>query len=245
MDNEKSFVMAKRLKELREGKNLSHVKLAKALKEQYGIEVSRDSLMAYEVSDPNSTKAYRNEGMKVEYLRCLAEFYEVSVDYLLGYTNDQDRQPSLIDDLGLSQKAVGMIRRLKDLDDYQEALAGLNMILEGGNIAFISQDICRLKKEIECETTSLKKSILGRSKSSGEAIANSMEVSLTENKLSRNIETKILELHPELRGRAIHVSLGENCMTMEIKEIISAFEFMVREATGFNNYESIKHGFTW
>ena len=85
MENEKSFVMAKRLKELREGKRLSHVNLAKALKDQYGIEISRDSLMAYEVSDPNNTKAYRNEGMKVEYLRCLAEYYGVSVDYLLGY----------------------------------------------------------------------------------------------------------------------------------------------------------------
>lgn len=83
-DIEKSFIMAERLKQLREGKGLSHERLSKTLFDQYGIKISSDSLMNYEVTEANHTKAYKNQGMRVEYLRCLAVFYGVSADYILG-----------------------------------------------------------------------------------------------------------------------------------------------------------------
>lgn len=83
-DTEKSIIMANRLKQLREGKGLSHEKLSRALYDQYQVKISPDSLMNYEVSDPGHTKAYKNQGMRVEYLRCLADFYGVSADYILG-----------------------------------------------------------------------------------------------------------------------------------------------------------------
>ena len=86
VDVEKSFVMAKHLKQLREEKGLSHDKLSKALHDQYDVKISSDSLMNYEVADKNHSKALKNQGMRVEYLRCLADFYKVSTDYLLGLT---------------------------------------------------------------------------------------------------------------------------------------------------------------
>lgn len=82
--NEKSFIMAERLKQLREENGYSHEKLSNALNERYSIKISSDSLMNYEVSDPHHTKAGKNKGMRVEYLRCLADFYGVSADYILG-----------------------------------------------------------------------------------------------------------------------------------------------------------------
>lgn len=84
--NDASFIMAERLKQLRKGRGLSHDKLSKALLDQYGITISTDSLMNYEVTDPYHSKAGKNQGMKVEYLRYLANFYGVSTDYLLGLT---------------------------------------------------------------------------------------------------------------------------------------------------------------
>ncbi len=84
-----SFVMAERLRALREARGLSHDKLSKALSERYNIGISSDSLMNYEVADANHTKKYKNVGMRVEYLRCLAEFYGVSTDYLLGLAEEQ------------------------------------------------------------------------------------------------------------------------------------------------------------
>ena len=111
MSKTSSLITAKRLKELREGKKISHMALSRALKEQYDIDISRDSLMCYEVSDPNHTKAFKNEGMRIEYLRCLSEFYNVSSDYLLGLTDDRSRKPCAADELGLSDLAIESVRR--------------------------------------------------------------------------------------------------------------------------------------
>lgn len=84
-----SFKMGQRLKDLREERGLSHVDLIKQLSEKYGISISRDSLMAYEIADESRAKASKlpNLGMRVEYLYCLADFFDVSLDYLLGRSN--------------------------------------------------------------------------------------------------------------------------------------------------------------
>lgn len=79
-----SIKMADRLRQLRESRKISYEKLSKTLSERYGIKISSDSLMNYEVAESTHTKAYKNLGMRVEYLRCFADFYGVSTDYLLG-----------------------------------------------------------------------------------------------------------------------------------------------------------------
>ena len=84
-----SFVMAERLKQLREAKGLSHERLSSALSAQYGISISSDSLMNYEVTGEFHSKKYKNLGMRVEYLRYFSDFYNVSTDYLLGLTDTQ------------------------------------------------------------------------------------------------------------------------------------------------------------
>lgn len=84
-----SFILGKRLKSLREEHGLSHEKLINLLNEKYGISISRDSVMAYEISDETRSKSCKlpNLGMRVEYLYCLADFYGVSIDYLFGNTD--------------------------------------------------------------------------------------------------------------------------------------------------------------
>ena len=79
-------VLADRLRNLREEKDLSWDRLAEALKDQYGIQIHRDTLKFYEAKG-NHSKAGNNRAMKAEYLNCLADFYGVSVDYLLGRTD--------------------------------------------------------------------------------------------------------------------------------------------------------------
>lgn len=86
-NNELSLIMGQRLKALRNEKGISHETLRKALTEKYEIDISVDSLKNYEVSSADHSKSYKNNGMKVEYLRCLADFYGVSADYLLGLSN--------------------------------------------------------------------------------------------------------------------------------------------------------------
>lgn len=122
-DSEKSFVMAERLKQLREEKGLSHEKLSKTLFDQYGVKISSDSLMNYEVADKNHTKAYKNQGMRVEYLRCLCDFFKVSTDYLLGISNVRsiDADIKMVSEItGLTEKNAAVLcnaRRLNKLLD--------------------------------------------------------------------------------------------------------------------------------
>ena len=81
---ETTSIMAARLKQLRESKHLSHERLSQAVTEkyeEYGVSISRDSLINYEKANG------KNLGMRAECLRCLADFYGVSTDYLLGISD--------------------------------------------------------------------------------------------------------------------------------------------------------------
>ena len=107
-------VMARRLKAERNKKGLSHVKLCEALQEKYGIAISKDSLINYEVSDETHPKAGSNMAMRVEYLSCLADFYGVSMDYLAGKTDEPSPDVSLQAAsayTGLSGEALNALRQ--------------------------------------------------------------------------------------------------------------------------------------
>ena len=113
IDIQLSFTMADRLKQLREASGLSHEKLSSTLMATYGIKISSDSLKNYEVSDINHTKAFKNQGMRVEYLRYFADFYDVSTDYLLGLTDIKspsvDTQ-AIVSDTGLTEENVERLK---------------------------------------------------------------------------------------------------------------------------------------
>lgn len=82
-----SITMANRLKSARLAAGLSYEKLSAQIYDIYGVKISSDSLMNYEIGAENHRNAYKNQGMRVEYLRCLAGFYKVSSDYLLGLSD--------------------------------------------------------------------------------------------------------------------------------------------------------------
>lgn len=111
---EQSFKMGKRLKELRESKGLSHEKLKKIMMEEYHIKISRDSLMSYEISDEFHSKAEKcpNLKMRVEYLNCFSDLYGVSTDYLLGKTDIKNPDISvreICEYTGLSEESIPIL----------------------------------------------------------------------------------------------------------------------------------------
>lgn len=117
---DKSFIMAARLKQLRESRGLSHESLSNALFKQYGVKVSTDSLINYEVSNPHHARAYKNQGMRVEYLRCFADFYQVSADYLIGISDVKSQDSSIstiVKSTGLSESAALSLKIAKDAAD--------------------------------------------------------------------------------------------------------------------------------
>lgn len=111
-----SLLTGARLKAERERLGLSHLALRDAILEKYGIEISKDSLINYEVSDANHTKAYKNNGMRVEYLRYLADFYGVSTDWLLGVSDYRlcKNNEQTIQSLGIPERFVSEVDFLRN-----------------------------------------------------------------------------------------------------------------------------------
>ena len=100
---------AERLKMLRREKKLSHEKLSAVLKAQYGISISRASLIDYENTDVQGVKAGAAGKMSVDRIAALADFYGVSTDYLLGRGDIRSRDESakaLMDYTDLSEPAI-------------------------------------------------------------------------------------------------------------------------------------------
>ena len=126
-----SLKMAERLKQLR-GK-LSHQKLSETIEQRYGVKISKDSLINYEVTDEHHTKAYKNEGMNMKYICCLADFFGVSTDYLLGISDIKNINTKEITalQLGLSEKAIDSIRLINEIEPKITTL--LNWIIENEN----------------------------------------------------------------------------------------------------------------
>lgn len=135
---EQSFITAKRLKLLRESRGLSHERLSKALAQKYGIRISSDSLMNYEADSEFHSKKYKNQGMRVEYLRCLADFYEVSSDYILGLTDIKDKDLTvreIVKSIGITEENISFLMNPPEYfwDDpvskYKESMYALANLL--------------------------------------------------------------------------------------------------------------------
>ncbi len=83
----------------------------------------------------------------------IADYFNISTDYLLGRTSEPSRQPSAADDLGLSPEAVFNLRRFckdpwnnKPEDDIAP---GINAMLEQAGIFQIACEILKLQKGVE------------------------------------------------------------------------------------------------
>lgn len=149
-------VMARRLKAERNKKGLSHVKLCEALQEKYGIAISKDSLINYEVSDETHPKAGSNMAMRVEYLSCLADFYGVSMDYLAGKAEEPSPDVSVQAAsayTGLSGEALEMLRFdcLNQSVDKLRYLAFLSSLLIDSNFRHLLLELYRFTTANEGE----------------------------------------------------------------------------------------------
>lgn len=101
--DEQKIITAQRLKELRNNKGLSHEKLSVALSEQ-GVKVSVQALKDYEVTDIAHSKKDSTKGMKIETFFGIAQFYNVSTDYLFGLSGIK----SIKDDIKIARKTTGL-----------------------------------------------------------------------------------------------------------------------------------------
>ena len=113
-DETRMALTKERLEDLRKEKKLSFEQLSKQLAER-GISISHTNLKNYEIHDPLHPLYGRTRSMSIEYLAAFADFYDVSVDYLLGLSSSRKREyHDISEQLGLCDGAIQELIRCKE-----------------------------------------------------------------------------------------------------------------------------------
>lgn len=160
---------SRRLKELRQEKHISHQALADT------IGVSKQVVINYEVAANNggvvtnspSDKTLSVAGMKIETLYKLAEYYNVSVDYLLGRTDVKTPDTELktvCEVTNLSESAVNkiiksdcssLISEIIESPEFEEITDTLSTALILRHLALPDKKVIeQIKKELESKRNS-------------------------------------------------------------------------------------------
>lgn len=149
----------------------------------------------------------------------IADWLNVSIDYLLGRTADPNRQPSAIDSLGLSPQVVENLRLFESQENAQSFVEGLNILLSIPRLRIISMRISNLVRKIEKEKESLTQHI----QNSGNTFDNKNDAAFSmdeENmKLSIEFEDAIEKAFPHLKGR-VEVHCGRAVVESEMQFIV-------------------------
>lgn len=103
---EKRRMTAIRIRELRKQKGLSPKELAEDMKKKFGdsIQVSEASINVWETQQEGTEKFKKGYGMRISTLCLLADYFETTVDYLIGETKVRERET-----LGLSERALDIL----------------------------------------------------------------------------------------------------------------------------------------
>ena len=119
-DEARMALTKERLEDLRKEKKLSFEQLSKQLAER-GVNISHTNLKNYEINDPIHPLYGRTRSMSIEYLVAFADFYDVSVDYLLGLSNSRKREyHDIFEQLGLCDGAIEELIRCKEDSNSDE-----------------------------------------------------------------------------------------------------------------------------
>ncbi len=114
--DENRIKTAERLAAMREEKGLTHRQLSEALIKKYGKAAGAETLKGLECKS-KADKNHRYDkgfGARIDYLCILADFFNVSISYLLGETDVKSPDISLkaaADYTGLTEKAIEALHR--------------------------------------------------------------------------------------------------------------------------------------
>lgn len=195
------------------------------------------------ISNLESEKVDRDVGYKS--IATLANHYGVSLDYLLGFTNDPKHIPSAIDNLGISAKAAQNIAAIKNNSETADLIASLNLILEDSSLVYLLNGIRQIVVAIQSEISHLKqpKNHIISDKTGEEInlaelgmLGHFMESQIT----SRQLEQEILKGNPNLANRFV-VICGEEAVENRIEQTTRSFSNLIKWASGYDELITLRN----
>ena len=177
-------ITKERLADLRKEKKLSFEQLSREL-EKRGVMISHTNLMYYEIGDPFHKLYDRTRSMSIEILAGLADFYNVSLDYLMGFTTARNQNYQVIaDTLLLSDETIENILCLRDYDEeYIKGVHGSVMAVL--NIMFRDKRVIQAVHDMASSEIAYKNSIISGTKAFKEKCENNDELQEAIRKISK------------------------------------------------------------
>ena len=176
----------------------------------------------------------------------IANYFNVSTDYLLGLTDEPSRQPCAADDLGLSPQSIAYIRqysntaRSKDMEEViqpDDCLEGLSMFIESGHLLAIAGEAKRLsnlmRKSIEVSEAFQNSSSIS---SDNDLNYYKFKQAIEEDLLAKHIQKAVEESNPTLQGE-FAVLVGRHIIEYRKRLLVDAFEEMIRDITNYDDFK--------
>lgn len=245
---DQSFKIAETLNQLRTEKGLSFDKLSEALKAKYNIKISSDSLANYEISYNHQTKAGKNMGMRVEYLICLADYYGVSTDFILGKSKIRSSNPNLhaaVEYTGLDESAVAFLHSLVKSDraeginkiiQPEDCLKGLSLLISNGRISALARDIMHFSETVK-EYIALSNYYRDSSPVDNPPDFYKWKLTADEEFLAIKLKNQITSDVPDSKG-AFEVLVGRKLIEYQRRAILDSFEEEVRRISSYDEFNN-------
>lgn len=181
----------------------------------------------------------------------IADFFDVSTDYLLGRTEDPSRRPCAADELGLTAEAIAHIRnysnpdrsnpaRVQYLDEVlkpDDCLKGLSMLIESGRLLGLSGEIKRFHDTV-CRNIEISKSYqkTTSSEDSGDDYYKWRHAA-EEDILAEQFKNALESQFPAFQG-TFEILVGRHIVAHKKRAIIDCFDEMLRCVSNYSEFEN-------
>lgn len=174
----------------------------------------------------------------------IADFFDVSVDYLLGRTEDSSRKPCAADELGLTPAAVAYIRQcsnpvwsndMKELVRPNDCLNGLSMLIENGRLLALARDIKYFSDTIN-RSIELSRAFKNATPEEASGVYYKWRHAAEEDLLIKQFQKTLEEQYPAFKGQ-FEILLGRHKVEFQKNNIIACFDEILREVSNYGEFK--------
>lgn len=173
----------------------------------------------------------------------IADYFNVSADYLLGRTEDPNRKPCAADELGLRPSVIKRLRECVT-DGSAEVLEGMNMFLDAAiknpsiflMIHYLAEEIL-VESKAKIDRSYLTSILTLTDSEIVDALPDSAlaDKSITDAIITSSLVRELNEKYPQYRGH-ITVLFGDDILEHRLDGICNDLRFIVEYATGYYKY---------
>ena len=174
----------------------------------------------------------------------IADFFDVSTDYLLGRTEDPNRVPCAADELGLTPAAVAHIRQYsnpacsKDIKEAlrpDDCLKGLSMLIESGRLLALSREIKYFSDNVN-HSIEVSRVFQNATPEEPSGIYYKWRHAAEEDLLIKKFQETLEEQYPTFKGQ-FEVLLGRHKVEFQKNDIIACFDEILRQVSNYGEFK--------